>query len=129
MVRAASQWVFDVHRGPDWLFVRITPPDKLAKGPLKLAEGLWSILSKHFTYRLVLEMHEIERLPSELIGELAALQKRIEMHGGTLRLCGLSEICQEALNKCRLSGRLRNYSSRAEAVLGPHCVVVGSRER
>jgi hypothetical protein len=124
MVRAASQWEFNVDRGPDWLFVKIKPPEKPVSSSLKLADGLWSILSKHFTYRLVLEMQEIERLPSELVDELAALWNRIEKQGGTLRLCGLSDLCQEALNKCRLGRMLRNYGSRAEAVLGSQYVVL-----
>jgi len=105
----------EVVRGPDWLFVR------LRTDPLRLddvAERLWALLNKHFVYRLVLEMDEIEFLPSVLMGQLVMLQKRVLQHDGALRLCGLSPQCEEALRMCRLDHALAHFDTRADAVRG-----------
>ncbi len=105
----------EVVRGPDWLFVR------LRTDPLRLddvAERLWALLNKHFVYRLVLEMDEVEFLPSVMMGQLVMLQKRILQHDGALRLCGLSPQCEEALRMCRLDHTLAHFDTRADAVRG-----------
>jgi anti-anti-sigma regulatory factor len=104
-----------VERGPDWLFVRLRPDaDHLDN----VANRLWSLLDKHFIYRLVLEMDEVEMLPSLLIGQLIMLHKRILYHDGALRLCGLSRPCAEALHFCRLDQALPSFECRADAVRG-----------
>ena len=121
MVKIVSDWQFSIDRGPDWLFVKIQPPDSSSTSDQELASGLWSILSKHFTYRLVLEMDEIDRLPRPLIGELLSLQKQIHDHGGMLRLSGLSAACQRDLHASELGEGLPKYESRSEAMLGPRC--------
>ncbi len=117
MVKIAESWQLDIDRGPDCLFVKISPPNYLANRDSDLAERLWSILSKHFTYRLVLEMDDVDRLPSRVIGDLVLLRRRIQAHGGMLRLCGLSEPCVRALEECCLDGELPNYDSRTDAVM------------
>ena len=104
-----------VERGPDWLFVRLRPDQDHLDG---VAERLWSLLDKHFIYRLVLEMDEVDFLPSQLIGQLVMLQKRVLQHGGALRLCGLSESCAQALLFCRLDRALPNFECRKDAVRG-----------
>jgi anti-anti-sigma regulatory factor len=120
MVKSTLYWELSVDRGPDCLFVKIRTPDKRARGAERLADKLWSILSKHFVYRLVLEMEEVDRLPSPVIDELVTLKTRIQEHGGMLRLCGLSDTCRQALNESRLPGDLPNYQDRADAVVGHH---------
>lgn len=105
----------EVVRGPDWLFVRLRPD------PMRLddvAERLWALMNKHFVYRIVLEMDEVDFLPSVLMGQLVMLQKRILQHDGALRLCGLSPQCEEALRLCRLDHTLAHYNNRADAVRG-----------
>jgi hypothetical protein len=46
------------------------------------------------------------------------LSKRINTHGGMLRLCGLSPANQEVVRICRLDGCLPNYGTRGDAVMG-----------
>ena len=104
-----------VDRGPDWLFVRLRPD---AKNLDDLAARLWTLLDKHFIYRLVLEMDEVELLPSHMMGQLVMLQKRVLQHEGALRLCGLSPQCAEALHLCRLDRALPVFDCRADAVYG-----------
>ncbi len=108
---------FEVDRGPDWLLVKIKHLADSADTPL--ARNLWSLLEQHFTYRLVLEMDEVDMLDSHLIGQLLALGKRIQDRDGILRLCGLSEHNQQMLDTCRLSNHFLSYRNREEAVLGP----------
>ena len=104
-----------VDRGPDWLFVRIRPDEHRLDD---LADRLWSLLSRHFIYRLVLEMDEVDFLPSQLMGQLVMLQKRVLQHGGALRLCGLTASCAQALHFCRLDQALPSFHCREDAVLG-----------
>ncbi|NOY41800.1 MAG: STAS domain-containing protein [Planctomycetes bacterium] len=105
-----------VDRGPDWLFVRLQRPEDLHLE--KVADQLWELLNKHFIYRLVLEMDDVEMLPSQLIGQLIMLQKRVLQHDGALRLCGLSSQCEDALRLCRLDHVFPNFDCRSDAVYG-----------
>ncbi len=104
-----------VDRGPDWLFVRLRPdPEHLDD----LAERLWKLLNQQFVHRLVLEMDEVDFLPSMLMGQLVMLHKRVLQHDGALRLCGLTPQCAAALHLCRLDQALPHFDCREDAVHG-----------
>jgi anti-anti-sigma factor len=83
-----------------------------------LADQLWSVLDRHFTYRLVLELDRVQVLGSFLIGQLIQLHQRIEQHGGVLRVCGLSPHNRRVLRTCRLHNQFPPYRTREEAVMG-----------
>ena len=104
-----------VDRGPDWLFVRLHPD---LEDLDVVADQLWALMGQHFVYRLVLEMDEVEFLPSRLMGQLVMVQKRVLQQGGALRLCGLSYECRQALHFCRLDRALPCFASREDAVRG-----------
>lgn len=104
-----------VERGPDWLFVKLNGVDESADA--ELAGRIWRLLEEHFTYRAVLEMDEVERLNSSLLGQLVHLHKRVSTHGGVLRLCGLSDENQRVLSASRLAERFPQFSDRRSAVL------------
>ncbi len=104
-----------IDRGPDWLIVQLTPTDEPFDN---LADRLWSLLNQHFVYRLVLEMDYVDFLPSQLMGQLVMLHKRVLKHGGALRLSGLSPQCIDAIHVCRLDQALPHFSTRSEAVHG-----------
>lgn len=104
-----------IERGPDWLIVQLSRSDAPYND---LGERLWDLLNQHFIYRLVLEMDDVDFLPSALMGQLVMLHKRIIKHGGALRMCGLTDSCLEALHMCRLDQALPHFSSRTEAIYG-----------
>ena len=104
-----------VDRGPDWLFVRLRPDYEHLDD---VANRLWALMNQHFIHRLVLEMEEVDFLPSMLMGQLVMLQKRVLQHDGALRLCGLSPQCAEALHMCRLDQALPSFDCREDAVHG-----------
>ena len=116
MSDSQSAWVSDVSRGPDWLFVRVDTPPKQDGG--HLAEDVVGMMQRHFLHRVVLEMEEIDRLPSELVGELVLLHKRVSAEGGMMRLSGLSDANQQVLRISRLDSRFPQYRSRMDAVMG-----------
>ena len=116
----AVTWRLSVDRGPDWMFVRLHPTAEGGIDASALAERIWSVLDQNFTYRLVLELDQLEVLQSYLIAQLVMLSKRIHSHSGLLRLCGLSPVNQEVLRICRLDGCLQNYENRSSAVKGEH---------
>jgi anti-anti-sigma regulatory factor len=108
----------NVDRGPNWLFVKLRAKEhKLAEVP-QIAEKLWSISSRHFIYRLVLELEELDELRSGLMSQLVMLQERLAQCGGALRICGLSPECEETLQSCHLETALPNHATRTEAVMG-----------
>jgi len=118
-----SGWDFEVERGPDWLFVR--PRRLSANGSLpgddcaaKFAEQVWTLLEQQFTHRLVLELGEIDRLTSELVGQLICLHKRIHTHDGLMRVCELTAAHRDVLHACCLDGHFPRYETREDAVMG-----------
>jgi anti-anti-sigma factor len=81
-----------------------------------LANRIWKALEQQFTYRLVLELDDLEILRSYLLGQLVVLHKRIHERGGMLRLSGLSENSLRALQACRLDHSFSRYRTRDEAI-------------
>ena len=109
----------EVLRGPDWLIVQVQLE---LEDVDHFADLIWDLVEKHFIYRIVLEMDEIEFMPSVLMGQLVMLQKRLLQHEGSLRLSGLSADCEQALRFCRLDHTLSHFDTRAEAVHGSDSV-------
>jgi anti-anti-sigma regulatory factor len=107
-----------VDRGPNWLFVKLRTKSVKRKNVRHLADKLWSIASRHFIYRLVVELDELDELPAACTEELVNLQGRLVECGGALRICGLSPECEETLQSCHADTTLTNHASRAAAVLG-----------
>jgi len=107
----------EVERGPGWLFVKVKNADEESPDMPPLADELWSILEKHFAYRLVLELETTTLIDSRLIAQLVWLNNLLLRHQGVLRLCGLSEENKEVIKSCRLGGTLCEYASRMEAVM------------
>jgi len=108
---------FDVDRGPDWIFVRVDPPEEMVAESPPLAEAVWALLEQNFVYRVVLELDRIQLLRSYMVGQLIMLAKRVHTHGGVLRICGLSAINEDVLRCCQLATQLPNYRDRGEAVM------------
>ena len=117
MLDLMPEWTMDVERGPEWLFIRLHGPlDGEAEG-IDLANRIWRTLEQQFTYRLVLELDDLDILRSCLLGQLVMLHKRIHDHDGMLRLSGLSENSLAALQACRLDHSFSRYRTREEAVM------------
>lgn len=111
-------WDFEVERGPDWLFVRPRRVGACPVGAPSFAEQVWAMLEQQFTNRLVLEMDAIDRMDSDLVGQLVCLYKRIHTHDGVIRICGLSPAAGEVLQLCRLGGHFPHFGTREDAVMG-----------
>ena len=123
MLATVAGYEFDVDRGPDWLWIRIrsveTGCSSLASLPAaSLAEQLTELVEKNFIYRVVLELHRVPELSSQLIGELVELDRHIQKHGGVLRICGLSPEGRAMLEMCGLDDLCLAYETREEAILG-----------
>jgi anti-anti-sigma factor len=112
-------WSADVDRGPDWLMVRLHAPRTALSDGDGLADDLWSLLERHLVRRMVLELDDVDRLKSSLVGQLVSLQDRVSHEGGVLRLCGLSDENQQVLRKCCLDSRFPPYHDRREAIMAP----------
>jgi hypothetical protein len=109
---------FNVDRGPNWLFVKLRTKRNPHVAVPNLADKLWSIASRHFIYRLVLELEELDELPSGIMSQLVLLQERLSQCDGALRICGLSPECELALHGFQMTSALPNHASREEAVMG-----------
>jgi len=117
MSHVLSHWLFEVDRGPDWLFLRAHVPED-ENDVETFADDVWTLLDQHMKYRVVLELDAIVHLHSALLGQLVKISKRVHSHGGLIRLCGLSMANQNVLHICRLEAGLPHYSNRADAVMG-----------
>lgn len=116
MLCVAPGCELDVQRGPDWLIVRVVTLDE--ESSASLGDQLWSLLERHMTYRLVLELDAVPRLDASLVAQLICLDRRIAEHGGMLRLCGLSPYNCKLLRAEGFDRRLPAYRDRQEAILG-----------
>jgi hypothetical protein len=112
----------DVNRGPNWLFLRLDPWESDTAG--SLLDQVWTIVSKHFVYRVVLEFGPgFSSLDPSTIEQLDELRHRLEEHDGALRVCGLDNKCAKRLEahcaESKLHSRLTSHSTVAAAVFGP----------
>ncbi len=118
MLATAAGYEFDVDRGPDWLWIRIRSVETGSLPAASLAEQLKELVENHFIYRIVLELHRLPELSSQLIGELVELDRYIQTHEGVLRVCGLSPEGRAMLEMCGLDDLCLAYKTREEAIVG-----------
>jgi anti-anti-sigma factor len=118
MMETISGWELDVDRGPNWLFVKVRDRKEAPVDVSRLAERVWALLQEHFADQLILELNEIGFLSSSFLAQLVLLHKRIALHGGLMRLCGLSSQSREVLHCCGLDKQFSCYHNREEAVMG-----------
>ena len=118
MLTVSPGWDLEVERGPDWLFVTVGRPLPTDSDTPSLADEIWSILDRHFCYRLVLQLDGIRTLDRDLLRELVLLYRRIRRHGGMMRLCGLSAQHCTMLQESGLIRRFPAYQDLQEAVMG-----------
>jgi len=118
MLAIAPGWELKVDRGPNWLWVKIERPEPYSVDTPPLADEVWTQLERHFVYRLVLEMDDVQILDSYLIGQLVLLDKRIRERGGLLRLTGISSFNREILRNHGLDGRFPIYGDLTDALMG-----------
>ena len=117
MLETSPSLRLDVERGPDWLLVKVSHLDQGEADVVPLADSLWKLMQQHLTYRLVLELDQVDVLNSHLVGQLVQLYKRIREHDGVMRLCGLSPHNREVIETCRLDDRFLPYVDRKSAVM------------
>lgn len=117
MVVISPGWLMEVERGPDWLIVSVRAEHDNEWDTPPLIDVVWQLVEQCFTYRLVLDLSEVPMLHTALVGQLVHLQKRLGLHGGCLRICGLSERNHDILRTCRLDGFMPRYADRNDAVL------------
>jgi anti-anti-sigma factor len=110
-------WDFDVERGPDWLYVRPHRGVDDSRSSRRFADQIWSLLEQNFTCRVVLEMGEVDQLDSGLITQLIELHRRIQSHGGMMRISNLSANNVDLLHRCGLNGYLPCFRDREAAVM------------
>ena len=116
MLATASDRNLRVERGPSCLLVRLDCRIAHAPDEPPLAEALWSLMERHFTYRLVLELDETDCLAADLVEQLAWLARRLLARHGMLYLCGLTPSNREALRRGGLDSRFLAYDNREEAI-------------
>jgi anti-anti-sigma factor len=118
LLELAPEWTMEIDRGPDWLFIRLRPPQHGDTGEIALAQMIWQTLEQSFCHRVVLELDDVGFLRSWMVGELVRLHKRVTSQGGMVRLCGVSDASKAVLRICRLDDRFPAYRNRTDAVMG-----------
>lgn len=116
-----------VDRGPNWIFIKLRQDRRTRCEYSNFADQLWGIASRHFIYRVVLELDELDTLGPEITEQLVVLQDRLAQCGGALRICGLPHDCAKVLEKRHLDVALPNYATRHDAVLGGEAAALRER--
>ena len=93
----------------------------------KPTSALWSIASRHFTYRIVLELEELREIPPAMVDQLVVLHERLAHSDGSLRICGMSVGPIRNLCEGDFDTALPVYGSQQEAVLGGDAVALHER--
>lgn len=122
VTHALEGFKLSVDRGPNWLFIKLRPKRNFAEDVPHVADELWSIAARHFTYRMVLELDELRQMPVELVDQLTILQERLAQCDGSLRICGLTADCARPLSESLFDAPI--YATRQEAVLGGDAVAL-----
>lgn len=110
------QWEMHVERGPDCLIVKLGTPSGQPWEMGPLADTIRSLLDRHFTYRLILDMKELTLMSSMVIGQLVMLRKWICAHRGVMCLCGMSPLNLDILRRLHLLGFFSIYRNCQDAV-------------
>ncbi len=143
MLKREQEFLVEVERGPNWVFVKLrfannqdqrsetasekpenVAPDRslreeeFSEGQPQIADQLWNILVRHFTYRMVVELDTFEELPAGMMGQLILLRERILKRGGMLRVCGMSETLAAMFANVHTKGQIPNFLTRVDAVRG-----------
>ncbi len=118
VTHAIEGFKLSIDRGPNWLFVKLRPNKHFAADIVHVADELYAIASRHFTYRLVLELEELRQMPVDLVDQLVILQERLLQSDGSLRICGLSADCARKLREAHLDAAIPNFATRQAALLG-----------
>ena len=119
-MQLAQGWSVAVERGPDWLFITLhcDEPSQSQAEPADLAENLWELGQCHLVNRIVLDLHELPRLDSVTLEEVARLSTRLHNAKGVLRLCGVDEEGEDAIRAAKLERLFPCYADRSAAVRG-----------
>jgi hypothetical protein len=129
MLATSAGYEFEVDRGPDWLWIRVSAAHGGDWRTASLADEIKEVIEKHFTYRVVLELTHLPKLSgnvvlsSQLIGELVQINQYIHAHDGVLRIYGLTAENRAILEVCSLDDICLAYHTREEAIWGccdPH---------
>jgi len=82
----------------------------------EIAESLFSILEDKLPNRMVLSFDRVKHLSSMALGTLIRLNKRVEEHGGKLKLCEIRKSLYEIFEITKLNKLFDIYDSRDLAV-------------
>ena len=69
-MQLAQGWSVNVDRGPDWLFAHLRREEGAVGEATELAENLWGLLQCHLSHRMVVELNDVPRATSYLLGQL-----------------------------------------------------------
>ena len=111
-----------VERGPDWLFVKLFPPELFSPetdAPRRggdLGHALWNVAREHGMSRMVVELDGVGQVDDRLLEGLEVLAGLMLREGGLVRLCGLDGLNLERYESCRVAEHLPHFSCRCEAV-------------
>ncbi|MGA2619018.1 MAG: hypothetical protein ABSF26_15520 [Thermoguttaceae bacterium] len=115
-LETAAQWSLEVERGPDCLLVKLGGRFHEDPHRIRLADQLWDLLRQHFTYRLVVQLGDIDFLTTYVLRELITVAERVCAQGGMMRLCSLSRRDAKVLRRCAARSELPAYGSRQDAL-------------
>lgn len=116
MQEFARGWGTELEHLADWLLIRLyTYGDERANEP-PLADALYGIAKAEHRFRVMIEPDPAVDFRSYLVGQFITLHKRLHLHGGALRLSGVSADNYNVLRLMRLTDHIPAYPDRHAAL-------------
>lgn len=116
MQEFAQGWGTELEYLTDWLVIRVyTYGNDRANEP-PLADALYAIAEAQHQYRVLVEPDAGVDFRSYLVGQFITLHKRLHLHGGALRLSGVSAGNYDVLRLMRLTDHIPAYPDRHAAL-------------
>lgn len=84
-----------------------------------MRKGMAEVISRTRSRRVVIDLGEVDALPSMAIATLVAMAMRCRVAGGGLRLCGLRPSVKRIISALKLGEMAPVYSNRDEALNDP----------
>lgn len=117
MVRQQSEGCLELEQIGEVTIARFTARHLLDEEKMQTLGGQLRSLGEEAGHRpLVLNFGQVERLSTELMGKLVALQRRVQEKGGRLALCQIHPQVYEVFKILKLPQVLSIYTDEQEAL-------------
>ena len=112
----AQGWGTELEHLTDWLIVRLYAYGHERANEPPLSDAVFGIAESQNRFRVIVEPDPGVDFRSYLVGQFITLHKRLHLHGGALRLSGVTAGNYDVLRLMRLTDHIPAYPDRHAAL-------------